>query len=209
MPTQIAGYDALTLSPEDMLLHICLHTSYLHPFTFGLRPFCDIAATIDQFGSALNWETIVDRACRQQWQRGVYLALRLAVELAGASVPVASLKRLEPADASEALLKTVRNQVFTDKYFAVSIPAPFAELLQSKRLIDKLNIFRKRVFLPRAVMANVYSVPIDSPMIYSCYLRRFCDVLRRHGRTLQKFQQNDDSVMSLVERTNLIADWME
>lgn len=209
VPVQISGCNALMLSPEDLLLHLCLHTSYLHPFTFGLRPFCDIAETIERFGSALDWRTVVDRACGQGWQRGVYLALQLAVELAGASVPDHVMEKLQPADMSETILETARTQIFTDKYFATSIPTPFAQLLKSRRLSDKIKIFWQRVFLPRAVIANAYSVPMDSLRIYGCYLRRFYDVIRRHGRTFKKFQKNDSAVKSLADRTKLIDDWMD
>lgn len=208
MSMQIAGHNTLMLSAEDLLLHLCLHTSYLHPFTFGLRPFCDIAEIIDHFGSALDWQMVADRAVSQKWQRGVYLALRLAVDLAGASVPDPVLEKLQPADMSDALLETVRTQIFTDKYFAASIPKPFVQFLESRRLTDRIKIFLQRVFLPRAVIASVYSVSVSSPKLYFLYLRRFYDVIRRHGRTLKKYQQKDDAVKSLTERSNIIANWL-
>ncbi len=210
MPVQIAGRNTLMLSAEDMLLHLCLHTSYLHPFTFGLRPFCDIAETIDHFGAALDWQAVADRAISQKWQRGVYLALRLAIDLAGASAPDLMMEKLKPADMSDAILETARIQIFTDKYFAASIPAPFAELLESRRLTDKIKIFFSRVFLPRDMIASAYNgVPINSLKIYVCYLRRFVDVLRRHGHTLQKYQKSNIAVQSLAQRTKRIADWIE
>lgn len=208
MQVQIAGCDALTLSPEDLLLHLCLHTSYQHQFAFGLRPSCDIAEMIVRFGSTLNWQAITASAIRRGWQRGVYLALRLARELAGADVPSDILERLRPADMPGAVLEAARAQVFTDKSLAISIPAPFAELLESDRLRDKIRIFWQRVFLPKAIIASQYSVPMDSVRIYSYYPRRFVDVLRRHGYTLKKHRQNDAPLKSFAGRTNLIANWL-
>ena len=209
VPIQIAGSNALMLSSEDLLLHLCLHNSYLHPFTFGLSPFCDIAETIDHFGSALNWKTIAERAVSQKWQRGVYLALRMAVDLAGASVPDNILKKLHPTDMSETILETVRTQILTDRNFSTSIPLPFAELLENRRLMGKIKIFLQRVFLPRAIIATTYDVPANSLKVYACYPRRFFDVLSRHGRTFKKFQGNDSAVKSLANRTKLISDFME
>jgi len=208
VPVHVAGCDALTLSPEDLLLHLCVHTSYQHQFAFGLLPFCDIAETIARFGPAFDWQTTVARAERRGWQRGVYLTLRLAKELAGADVPPDILERLRPADMKQAALETVRAQIFTDANFDFSIPVPFAELLESRRLRDKIRIFRQRVFLPRAIIAAEYSVPMDSLRIYGCYPRRFVDVLRRHGQTLKKYRQNDAPLKSLARRTNLIANWL-
>ncbi len=207
-PAHIAGCDALTLSPEDLLLHLCLHTSYQHQFAFGLRPSCDIAETIARFGSTIDWQSVTERAASRGWQRGVYLALRLAGELAGADIPADILERLRPADMMEAVLETVRAQVFTDKSFAFSVPVPFAELLGSRRLWDKIRILWQRVFLPKAMIASMYSIPIDSVRIYGGYPRRFVDVLRRHGNTLKKYQQKDAPLKALVERTSLIAKWL-
>lgn len=209
VPIQISSGQTLMLSPEDLLLHLCLHTSYHHQFTFGLRPFCDISEMIDHFGSILNWQTVAERALSQHWHRGVYLTLRLAIELAGAAVPDRIMEMIQPVDMSKTILEAARTQIFTDKYFATSIPTPFAQLLKSRRLSDKFNIFRQRVFLPKTVIANHYSVPIDSLKIYGCYLRRFYDVLRRHRGTFSKFQKTDSAVTSLADRKLLIADWID
>jgi len=208
IPVHIAGCDATALSPEDLLLHLCMHFSYQHRFAFGLRPSCDIAEAIAGFGPALDWRTVVERAGLRGWQRGVYLSLRLAGELAGADVPADILEELHPADMTEDVLEAARTQVFTDKKLVYSIPAPFAELLQSRSLWGKSRIFWQRVFLPRAIIAAQYSVQADSPRIYGCYLRRFADVLRRHSRTLTKYRQNDTQVKALAERTGRIACWL-
>ncbi len=206
---RIAGSDALTLCAEDLLLHLCLHTSYQHPFTFGLRPFCDIAATIDHVGGALNWQTVVNRAHDQKWQKGVYLALRLSWEMAGAAVPDIVMKNLQPAKTPDTVLEAARSQIVTDKYFAGSVPLPFARLLESSSWREKITIFRQRVFVSKAVMAKSYSVPVNSFRIYIFYLRRLYDIIRRHSRTFKNFQKSDTGVKSLAGRKKLIADWMD
>jgi len=208
VPVQIVGHKTRMLSSEDLLLHLCLHTSYGHSFTFGLRPFCDITEVIDHFGSASDWQTVVDRAEDQGWQRGVYLALRLAVELAGALVPPNVMEKLQPPDMSETILEAARNQVFTDKYFARSITTPLAQLLESRRFNDKIRIFRHNFFLSKVEIAKIYSVPLNSLKIYGCYLRRVVYLLQRYGRTLKKYHKNDTPVKNLVERKNIIGTWL-
>jgi hypothetical protein len=49
---------------------------------------------------------------------------------------------------------------------------------------------------------------MNSIKIYFCYPLRFVDVLRRHGHTLKKHQQNDASLQFLVGRTKMIANWL-
>ena len=207
-PVRIAGCNALSLPPEDLLLHICLHTSYHHQFAFGLRPSCDIAAIITRYGAVLDWQAVSDQAIRNGWQRGVYLALRLAQKLVGAQVPVDILGMLCPIDMTETVLATVRAQVFSYKQIATSIPTPFAKLLESRSLLDKLRIFAQRVFVPRAIIAAIYSVPVNSTRIYAYYPYRVFDLLRRHGHNLKKYHQNDAALKSTVGRANVIAEWL-
>ena len=54
-PTTVAGEDVLALSPEDLLLHLCLHFGYQHHLA-GLKFFCDIAETIHHFRGAMDSE---------------------------------------------------------------------------------------------------------------------------------------------------------
>jgi hypothetical protein len=49
-PATIAGVEVLALSPEDLLLHLCLHTVQKHSLGLGLLPFCDIAETVRHYG---------------------------------------------------------------------------------------------------------------------------------------------------------------
>jgi hypothetical protein len=208
IPSKVAGCEVLTLSPDDLLLHLCLHTSYHHCFAFGLRPSCDIAETIARFGSNLDWQTITEQATRRGWQRGVYLALRLAEELAGADVPTDALERLRPADISETILMTARAQVFSDKNLSFSVPVRFAELLESRHLRDKIRIFWQQVFMPKAMIAAQYSVPMDSARIYVCYPLRLFYLLRRYINPLIRYQKNDAPLKGLAARKSRISNWL-
>lgn len=211
VPVQILDYETLMLSPEDLLLHLCLHTSYLHQFNFGLRPSCDIAEVIDHFGGTLDWQVVTERATQRNWARGVYLALVIASEFAGADVPRDVLERLRPADVTDTVLNTVGTQILTDKYFNASVPEHFAKLLVSKSLLDQIKMFMKRVFLPRATIAANYFVPADSFKVYAYYPKRLIDVLLRHGRTFRYMTKHDEyqpSLKDLAARTALISNWL-
>ena len=75
------------LSPEDLLLHLCLHASFTHRFRVGLRACWDILETVNHYGQAIDWDLVVRRA--QAWGIGryVYLTLRLVRDLLGAGDP--------------------------------------------------------------------------------------------------------------------------
>ncbi len=133
----------------------------------------------------------------------------MAKELAGADVPAEILEELRPADMTDDFTETVILQILSDKITTASIPAPFAELLEHRRLWDKIRIFWQRVFLPKEMIANLYSLPMNSIGIYFCYPRRFVDVLRRYGYTLKKYQRGDVTLKAIAERRKQITNWLD
>ena len=84
---EIVGVEALVLSPEDLILHLCLHSSFTHKFRVGLRMCWDIREVVSHYRDAIDWDLLVRRA--QQWGIGryVYLTLRLVRELLAAGYP--------------------------------------------------------------------------------------------------------------------------
>ncbi|MBF0225243.1 MAG: nucleotidyltransferase family protein [Desulfobacterales bacterium] len=209
VPIDIFGCKAMTLSPEDLLLHICQHTSHQHLFEFGLRPFCDISEIIDKIKPKIDWEIITELTFKSGCHKGVYMALRLAKDLVGADIPSDVLKRIMPIDMTETVLTACRAQVLSDKSFIASMPVPFVKLLESGSLWEKIRIFWNQLFLPKAVIASQYSVPMDSIRIYGYYPLRFIDLFRRHWQTFTKYQQKDEGLKPISERKILIADWLE
>jgi hypothetical protein len=209
VPVTVAGCEALALAPEDLLLHLCLHTSYQHQFAFGLRPSCDIAEIAHCFRETLDWTGLAERANQRGWRRGVYLAFVLANELAGAGVQDQVLEGLRPVDMTEQEVDMVRRQTFTDKHEVNAIPLHFAELLQSPTWAEKARIFWQRIFLPREFLAANYGVPTDSWKIYPCYPRRVFDLLRRHFGRFRRYQAGDEQFMGVVERRRNIAQLLE
>ena len=165
-PALIAGVEVLGLCPEDLLLHLCAHTSYQHLFEFGLRPSCDIAQVIDRYGEELAWEEVVARAGHWHWGHGAYLALRLAKELVGAAVPDGVLRALWTDSFDEALVATARTQVFTNRHTAYALSANLVQLWQGKGMLGRIREFWRGFLLPRGQISAMYGVPGDSPRLY-------------------------------------------
>ncbi len=76
-----------TLSPEDTLLHLCLHLlNHMHPsHGWQLRYLCDIAHHISAF--SIDWELFGNLADDLGARRGCGAVLGLAVVVADATVP--------------------------------------------------------------------------------------------------------------------------
>ena len=87
VPVMLTGTSALAFSPEDLILHIALHTSFSHGFRFGLRPFCDLHEIINCFGDVIEWQPLIHRAHNWQITHALFLTLRLTMDLLSTAVP--------------------------------------------------------------------------------------------------------------------------
>ena len=79
-PAVIGNGAVRVQSPEDLLLHLCLHNCK-DLFEKGLKLLCDLSAIIHHYEKEMDWDQVLLRS--RQWgiEKFVYLALRLAVEL--------------------------------------------------------------------------------------------------------------------------------
>ena len=132
---ELAGETAQVLSPEDALLYLCLHTASharesqgldLAPFLLGLKPLCDIAATVRRYGGELDWTAVRERAVAWRTGRCVFLSLWLAQDLLGLELPASVLESLRPADFGNDWGELARKQIRL-----AGTEAPDADVLRS------------------------------------------------------------------------------
>lgn len=204
-PVMLADADVLVLSPEDLLLHLCLHSAYHHLYENGLRAFCDIRETIRHHRDELDWETALRRA--RQWGAGnsVYLTLHLAKELLGAEVPAELLARHKPDSFSPQLAAEAEKMIFRERGMNLFHQPHLTKLLNSMSALDTARLFLQRIFLSRKELADRYSISPNSPYIFLHYPLRLKDMIARHGRTvLQLCWRRDEAA---VRQLRLI-DWL-
>jgi hypothetical protein len=127
VPARVGGAPALALAPEDLLLHLALHTAYGHgwmQFDSGLRPLADIAACLRHFADRLDWATLTERAHAWRVHPSVWLTLILVRELFHARVPDAALDRLAPPHAHRALVDAAADLVLGHHYRDLAAQLP-------------------------------------------------------------------------------------
>lgn len=210
VPTSIAGRELLALCPEDLLLHLSVHAAYMHEFACGLRPFCDLAATIRHYGNSLAWDALTARAIRLGWRRGVYLALRLAQEWLGAAVPAEALDALQPDDFDPAFCVAARDQVFSEvaEQEETTPSTPFTILWGRGRFRDKARVLHSRLFPNRPTLARRYSVRPDSPAIYMAYVRLWIDLTARYGPITGRLLRGEAPMAQFVRSRERLGQWM-
>lgn len=201
----IAGVEVSVLSPEDLLLHLCLHACE-HNFAMGLKCLCDINTSLEHYRGDIDWGLL--QSCGRQWgaSRCAYLTLRLGRELLGIPVPDETMQTLKPNDRDESVVATARAQILSAGrargHLAVDT------LLRSERLGDRAAALLRItgvVFPSREVLAREYPFRSDSIGIYLGYPWHWRELLRRHGRSISGLLRGDDEMRALADREREIA----
>jgi hypothetical protein len=208
-PAMIAGVEVLALSPEDLLLHLCSHATYVHCLDGnGLRHLCDIAETIHRYRGEMAWAEIIHRAREWGASRHVGLALHLAGSMLSTEVPADVPGRLVPEGLDQRILETARERVLaqtpTDQWAA----RPLFELLGVRSLGDMVKLSWGRVFCSRAEMAVIYPSSRDSKHLYFYYVLRLRDVIqtfRDHTR-MQALLRNESCEVRKVKGGRRVAE---
>jgi Uncharacterised nucleotidyltransferase len=210
----IAGVEISVLCPEDLLLHLCLHTSIIHLFGMGLRPLYDIFETIRYYGKEIDWKQV--QLHSEQWGEAkcAYLTFRLARELAGASVPDDLMKAIKPSDFDERFMVLAKERIFVDgqpSSDGLSLSPDIAQLWGSKRLLDKGGLFLRKAFPSPEQMTRMYPARSDSIRIYFYYPVRIKDLLLRNGRQVWRLLRWNEGMRGLAKQRNdmtHLKDWL-
>jgi hypothetical protein len=210
----IAGVEVSVLCPEDLLLHLCLHASITHLFEMGLKPLYDIAETIRCYGNEIDWKQLQLRSEQSGDAKCVYLTLRLARELSGASVPDELMKAIKPGDFDERFMLLARERIFANGHWHSEGLSKFPNIVHlwgSRRLLNKGALILRRIFPSLEEMARMYPAPSDSLRIYCYYPVRIKDLLLRHGRRIWQLLRRNEGVRGLAKQENdmtPLKDWL-
>lgn len=98
-PQSVAGVEALVLSPEDTVIHLCLHTACDAPFVGKIRSVADLVQTIAAPGRPLLWYEVAERSVRYRVARFVHYVLDHVATEYGVAIPRGTREALRSAAA--------------------------------------------------------------------------------------------------------------
>lgn len=104
VPIRVAGQDALSLGPEDLLLYLALHLGVHHALA-GLLWYYDLFLFLEQSADTLDWETLVARASRWRVRGALYFALLGLEMLFGTRGAAGFMARIEPRGPRAVVMK--------------------------------------------------------------------------------------------------------
>lgn len=208
-PVKLVSAAAAGFCAEDLLLHLCEHMAYQHVFDLGLRGLCDVDLVIRHYQAQLDWAALAERANRWGWSRGVYLTLYLAKHLLGTPIDEERLRLLQAGAFSPHLAQEALTHLFATKGQEGKLSRNFIQMVQGRDIGARLRIPAERLFLPRQRMADLYRVPVNSPLLYLCYMRRCAYFMRQYWGTLYRLLRGETTLAQRIQRQNSLIEWME
>jgi len=207
-PATIAGAEVLALSPEDLLLHLCLHVCSKHRLDAGLLSFCDIAETVRRYRDRLDWNRVVHTTREWGAARHAALTFDLVGRMLGTSVPDDVLDRLVPGGLdpriSEMAIESVAARLASPGYVSRSV----RDLWGARSAGEKARLVWERVFLSREEMADVYPGSRDAKYLCFYYVRRFRDVFAMHGASVPRVMLSRD-IRQRASMMAAVTSWLE
>jgi hypothetical protein len=195
------GLKTRLLSPEDLLLHLCMHAATQHLLRSGLRMTYDVAASLAYYQKEIDWDAFAIRA--EQWNAGraTYLMLFLAKELFDAPMAVGFLEKLAPLDFDPRIMKVAKNLIFIDRKNFSSFSPQLAAMTKAKGTFARIRFIVNRLLPGPAEMASLYPVLPDSPKIILYYPVRMKDVLRKHLHSGLKLIRGESTTVDSARLT--------
>ena len=197
-PFSTEGGTARCFAPEDLLLHACLHLSYLDCFTGKLRAVWDIAELLRRFERELDWDRLLGQTRPCGIERYLYYPLWLAQNLGRAPVPEETMRALRRSARIGALedrwMKPViagavfeHDFAFLPQWLMEEVCKEFLPAGLSARgtgRVLKVLIRRLVASAERTVSLPRFAVPLYAVLVHPLYLgaRAAVRLARRAGR---------------------------
>jgi hypothetical protein len=204
---------AMVLAPEDMLLHLCLHTAYGHgwlQFDSGLRPLCDIALFVRHHGEHFDWTVFVERARHWKAANCAWLALVLARELAAADIPPAVVPALAGRGAAAWMQELAIRLAVGDHYGELvrALPVLAPSWLDKRwRHLTRADRWRAHLLPGRDALAREYPSHRGAASVVPCYLAHWAE-LGRDGLRL-RFGRRGPRLLANERARAALLRWLE
>jgi hypothetical protein len=178
---KISGAQTQVLSPEHLLIDLCLHLT-LHHGLSRLIWFTDILEVIRFYREKIDWDKFIREAKGYKVEKAIYYTFFYTKEILGDSAPEVVLERLKP------LKKSFLEKKFLDLILnneQIENVRFFLTLIMMRNFLDKIKFLREIVLPSPKVLTAIYSIP-PSKIVLPYYLRHFQRILSTTFKAARK-----------------------
>lgn len=151
------GRSVPSLSPEDLLLFLCVHGGK-HLWT-RLGWICDVAGLI-QSHPDINWSQMLAEAARRNAMRSVSVGLLLAAELLRVPLPEEAVRSMRSDPVACSLARDIQGRMFSQTPVGqTSLEACRFNLRITQGLTNKIRLFAAFVIRPGEAESRVLRLP--------------------------------------------------
>lgn len=163
-PLALGGRTLCTLSPEDLLLILCVDGA---TYLWGrLGRICDVAELI-RAHERMDWQQVLEQSRRLGVERMLFLGLRLAAELLGANLPAEVLQRVQVDPKVEALTTKVRERFLRETVSPPEIlESSLFHLRTRESWREKVRYLLSRTLTPSPGDWTFVQLPVSLSFLY-------------------------------------------
>ncbi len=181
----LGGSDVCTLSPEDLLLVLCVQG--FKDAWERLKYICDVAEVI-RAHQDMDWNQVVEQADALGGRRTLFLGLALASDLLGTVLPDEMTQRVQSDRAARTLARRVQERLFRTG----SPPRRFPEVMFRPIHVKMRERLRDKVWYcvrtaTTHTVGDWMALPLPRPLFFLYYLLRPIRLAGKYGGRLFKW----------------------
>ncbi len=177
---RIDNCQVLIPSPEDMLIHLCLHL-FNHGYNIiTLRGLCDIFETLRYYRKEINWQRFQDKVDKYKINKPVYTILYFIKRLERDDEN--SLSWLKPNSVNLKLLTLIEKRILGEDGVHSAIPTQLVQSIAVDKFSRKVRVLLNIIFPTREEMVKRYPVSCSSKKIYFYYIIRPFYLFFKYGK---------------------------
>ncbi len=189
------GSKAHTLSPEDLIIHLCLHF-LKHRFImtrnggFSSRgafiQMCDIFQTLKHYKDEIDWELFKCKTEKYGIDIPIHTTFYIVKKFLGENDD--TLHKVLNIFSTESLdnesLPLIEKRILIRGDNLTLVPSAFIQSQAAYGLKEKIGTLRSHIFPNPESISNRYSIPLSSKRLYLYYLIRPFSLLLRYRKAI-------------------------
>ena len=214
MKIKVGGVDTLSLSLEDLALHLCAHmASHMAISGFGVRQLADLVLLVEHKGNEIDWDEFKDKAKKSgltQFSTGMFKVCNYLFDM-----EIPKQLNIKNSRNDEEIIKLVVNDIFTGGVYgqrdlSFSFRAQVGYDIDDDSTFSMLKRYIQVILPPisklsdRYAYAKKYKILLPAAWIHHIYV----------GITTKKYDSESKkkfltSTISNAKSRNQVVRWLE